>query len=70
MKNNQEKGKNEKKLHKEKEIEELEKLHKHNVARQFYRKISEGRKGFKPRINMRKAKDATILSDQQDVLNC
>jgi hypothetical protein len=32
--------------------------------------ISEARKGFTLMINMCKAKDGTMLSDQQDVLNC
>lgn len=64
------KKKTEKKLHKEKEIEELEKLHKLNVVRKFYRNVSNARVGFKPRINTCKAKDGTILSDQQYVLNC
>jgi uncharacterized protein YgfB (UPF0149 family) len=47
----------------------LEKLHRHNEVRKFYRKITEDRKGFEPRTNMCKAKDGTMLCDQQDVLN-
>jgi hypothetical protein len=70
VKNNQENGKTEKKLRKKKEIKELEKLHKLNVVRKFYTKIPEARKGLKQRINMHKAKNGTIFSDQKDVLNC
>jgi hypothetical protein len=53
--------KNNQGLHKGRETEELEKRHKLNVVRKFYRKISEARNGFKPRINMRTAKDGTVL---------
>lgn len=75
-KNYQEKRKTEKKLHKkkeqqaQKEIEELKKLHGLNKVRKFYRMISKATKGFTLTINMCKAKDGTMLSDQQDVLNC
>ena len=51
-----------------KEIQELKELH--NEVRKFYRMISEARNGFTLTINMCKAKDGTMLSDQQDVLNC
>lgn len=45
-------------------------IHGLNKVRKFYRMISEARKGFTLMINMCKAKDGTMLSDQQDVLNC
>jgi hypothetical protein len=76
VKNYQEKRKTEKKLHKkkeewaQKEIEELKELHGLNGVGKFYRMISEARKGFTLTINMCQAKDGTMLSDQQDVLNC
>ena len=41
-----------------------------NEVRKFYRMISEARKGFTLTINMCKAKDRTMLGDQQDVLHC
>jgi hypothetical protein len=46
----------------------LEGLRSTNERRKFYRGVNNARKGFKPRISMCKAKDGTIISDQQSIL--
>jgi ferredoxin-NADP reductase len=70
----QEKRREEKKIHKkinrewEKEAEELQDLYYTMKPRKFYSEVQETKKEFKPRVNMCKAKDGSIICDQNEVL--
>jgi hypothetical protein len=71
----QEKRRSEKKIHRRKErekekkqLEELVDLHSSRETRQFYQKINQSRKEFKPNVTLCKDKDGNIMSDPQDIL--
>src|SRR5215469_16823625 len=61
----------EKKIHKKrkrewekKQLEELQDLYCTREARKLYSKVKETKKEFKPRVNICKAKDGSIICDQ------
>ena len=71
----QEKRREEKKIHKKrkrewekKQLEELQDLYCTREARKLYSKVKETKKEFKPRVNICKAKDGSIICDQNEVL--
>jgi hypothetical protein len=51
-----------------KETEKLQDLHCTGEARKLYSKVKETKKEFKPRVNICKAKDVSIICDQTEVL--
>ena len=71
----QEKRREEKKIHKKrkrewekKQLEELQDLYCTREARKLYSKVKETKKEFKPRVNICKAKDGSIICNQNEVL--
>jgi hypothetical protein len=70
----QEKRREEKKIHKKRKQEwekkqlELQDLYCTREARKLYNKVKETKKEFKPRMNICKAKDGSIICDQNEVL--
>lgn len=71
-----EKRRAEKKLHRKKKrewekrkLEELVNLHSTQETRKFYKEVNESRRGFKPRVTMCKAKDGTLLCEQDKILS-
>jgi len=71
----QEKRREEKKIHKKRKREwektqlgELQNLFDTREARKLYSKVRETKKEFKPRVNIRKTKDGSIICDQNEVL--
>ena len=67
--------KEEKKIHKKrkwewekKQLEELQDLYGTREARKLYSKVKDTKKEFKPGVNICKAKDGSIISDQNEVL--
>jgi len=71
----QEKRREEKKINKKrkrewekKQLEELQNLYETREARKLSSKIRETKKEFKPRVNICKTKDGSIICDQNEVL--
>ena len=67
--------KEEKKIHKQRkwewekeQLEELQDLYCTREARKLYSKVKETKKEFKPRVNICKAKDGSIICNQNEVL--
>jgi len=67
--------KEEKKIHKKrkrewekKQLEELQNLYDTREARKLYSKVRETKKEFKPRVNICKTKDGSIICNQNEVL--
>jgi hypothetical protein len=50
-------------------INELEINNKNKNTRDFYRGINEFKKGYQPRINIRKDENGNLLADPQSILN-
>jgi hypothetical protein len=71
----QEKRREEKKIHnkrkrewEKKQLEELQDLYGTREARKFCSKVKETKKEFKPRVNICKAKDGSVICDENEVL--
>ena len=67
--------KEEKKIHKKrkwewekKQLQELQDLYCTREVRKFYSKVQETKKEFKPRVNICKAKDGSIICNLNEVL--
>jgi len=67
--------KEEKKIHKKrkrewekKQLEELQDLYCTREVRKFYSKVKETKKEYEPRVNICKAKDGSIICNQNEVL--
>ena len=50
------------------QLEELQELYCTRKARKLYSKVKETKKEFKPGVNICKAKDGSIICDQNEVL--
>ena len=71
----QEKRREEKIIHKKrkqewekKQSEELQNIYDTRVARKLYSKVRKTKKEFKPRVNICKTKDGSIICDQNEEL--
>jgi hypothetical protein len=51
-----------------KELEELQDVYSTGEGRKLYSKVRETKKEFKPRVNICKAKDGSMICDQNEVL--
>ena len=72
----QEKRRVEKRIHKKKKKEWMkaklvntEILREQNCSREFFKEININRKPFKPRVNLCRHEDGSIISDEQEILN-
>jgi len=71
-----EKRRKEKSIHKRKkkewmnqELENMELLRKQHECKKFYKEINMARKQFKPRVNICRHEDGSLISNKQETLN-
>jgi len=51
------------------ELECMELLKKQHECRKFYKEINIARKQFKPRVNLCRKEDGSLISNEQEILN-
>jgi len=61
--------KQKKKIFIERGLEELECLRSNNESKSFYQQLNKSRKDFQPRTILRRSKEGTLLSDDDNILS-